>query len=68
VGVTGAISLYNRNHHVGIIHRRKIVYIMFDPEALEWVVADEDGRQLSRQSATKISREDIMGLTVTHRR
>jgi hypothetical protein len=40
---------------------------MFDPEVREWIVADEEGRQLGRQAATKISREDIPGWTVTHR-
>lgn len=40
---------------------------MFDPGVREWILADEEGRQLGRQAATKISREDIMGLTVTHR-
>jgi hypothetical protein len=64
---TGTISLYNRNHYVGIIHKRKTVYVMFDPVVREWIFADEEGRQLGRQAATKISREDIMGLTVTHR-
>jgi hypothetical protein len=64
---TGSISLYNRNHYIGSIHKRKTVYVMFDPEVLEWAVADEEGRQVSRQAATKISREDIMVLTVTHR-
>jgi hypothetical protein len=64
---TGTISLYNRNHYVGIIHKRKTVYVMFDPGVREWIFADEEGRQLGRQAATRISREDIMGLTVTHR-
>jgi hypothetical protein len=64
---TGTISLCNRKHYVGIIHKRKTVYVMFDPGVREWIFADEEGRQLGRQAATKISREDIMGLTVTHR-
>jgi hypothetical protein len=64
---TGTISLYNRNHYVGIIHKRKTVYVMFDPGVHEWIFADEEGRQLGRQPATRISREDIMGLSVTHR-
>jgi hypothetical protein len=68
VDMKGSISLYNRNHYVGVIHKRKSIWIMFDPESYEWVFADEEGRQLSRQSATKINRETIMGLTVTHRR
>jgi len=67
VDATGTISLYNRRHYIGTIHKRKVVYVMFDPEAYEWLVADEEGRQLSRQPATRISREDIMGLTVSLR-
>ncbi len=64
---TGTISLYNRNHYVGIVHKRKSAYVMFDPRVREWVFADEEGRQLGRQAATKISRENITGLTVTYR-
>jgi hypothetical protein len=40
---------------------------LFDPETQGWVVSNEKGRQLGRQAATKISRENIMSLTVTHR-
>jgi hypothetical protein len=65
---TGAISLYNRNYYIGVIHKRKNVYVMFDPGTCEWVVADEEGRQLSRQASREISRESILGLSVTHRR
>ena len=67
VDSAGAISLYNRRHYIGKLHKTKFVYIMFDPEAHEWIVADEEGRQLSRQPATWISREAIMGLTVSLR-
>ncbi len=44
-----------------------MVNMMFDPGVREWIFADEEGCQLDRQAATKISREDIVGLTVTHR-
>jgi hypothetical protein len=67
VDASGRISLYNRNHYVGSIHKRKDVYVMFDPETYEWVVADNEGRQLSRQPANHINREDIMKLTVSIR-
>jgi hypothetical protein len=67
VDSSGTISLYNRRHYVGTIHKLKVVYVMFDPETQEWIVADEEGRQLSRQPAPWISREDIMGLTVSIR-
>jgi hypothetical protein len=67
VDSSGTISLHNRRHYIGVIHRKKYVYVMFDPETHEWIVADEEGRQLSRQPATRISREDIMNLTVSLR-
>jgi hypothetical protein len=47
----GLISLYNRNHYVGVIHRGKDVFVMFDPERREWIVADAAGRQLRREPA-----------------
>src|SRR5262249_44982433 len=64
---TGTISLYNRRHYIGTLNKRKTVYVMFDPETDEWVVADHEGRQLSRQPAAHINRENIMNLTVSLR-
>src|SRR5262249_46134681 len=40
---------------------------LFDLVVREWIVADEEGHQLGHQAATRISLEDITGLTVTHR-
>lgn len=68
VSRSGKISVYNRNYHIGILSAKKFVYLMFDPETIEWVVADEEGRQLSRKPAPEISPEAIQGLRVTHRR
>jgi hypothetical protein len=45
-----------------------MVHVMFDPVRVEWVFADETGRQLRSQPAPEISRESILGLKVTHRR
>jgi hypothetical protein len=67
VDSSGTISFYNRRHYIGTIHRKKDVYVMLDPETIEWVVADHEGRQLSRQPATHINREDITNLTVSLR-
>jgi hypothetical protein len=67
VDSSGTISFYNRRHYVGVIHKTKDVYVMFDPETFEWVVTDHEGRQLSRQPATHINCEDIMNLTVSLR-
>lgn len=68
VSRSGKISVYNKNYHVGIIHSNKVVYLTFDPETIEWVVSDAEGRQLSRKPSEVISRENILALRVAQRR
>jgi hypothetical protein len=68
VDQSGLVSLYNKGHYVGKIHQGKYVYVMYDPDLNEWVVADRDGRQLRRRPADQLSRERVMNLDVTHRR
>lgn len=68
VNSSGAVSVYNRNHYVGKIHIGKDIYVMFDPEAFEWIFVDGEGRQLRSRPAPEISRETIIGLEVTHHR
>jgi hypothetical protein len=68
VDQAGLVSLYNRGHYVGSLHRGKEVYVMYDPELNEWIFADHEGRQLRRQPAEELSPERVMNLEVTHRR
>jgi hypothetical protein len=68
VDKSGTVSVYNRTHYVGKCHAGKTVHVMFDPEALEWIFADEKGQQLRSRPAPEISRESVIGLKVTHRR
>ena len=63
----GMLSLYNRNHYVGTLHKGKGVYVMVDPVQCEWVVCDDAGRQLARWSATELAKDRILGLNVTYR-
>jgi hypothetical protein len=68
VDKSGTVSVYNRSRYVGVLHQGKIVHVMFDPMSIEWIFADESGRQLRSLPATEISRESIVRLEVTHRR
>jgi hypothetical protein len=68
VNTSGTVSIYNRNHYVSKKYAGETVHVMFDPEAIEWILADEKGQQLRSRPATEISREAIMGLAVTNRR
>lgn len=68
VDAKGQVSLYNRGHYVGQIHRGKEVYVMYDANRNEWVFADRDGHQLRSLPADRISLQSILDLNVTHRR
>jgi hypothetical protein len=64
---SGLVSLYNRGHYVGMIHKGKVVYIMYDPRDGEWVFTDREGRQLRRKVAEELTARRVMDLDVTHR-
>jgi hypothetical protein len=64
----GQISVYNRNHYVGVKHRQRQVQLMFNGEACQWVVADDHGQILKEMAAEELNAERILTLEVTHRR
>ena len=63
----GMISLYNRNHYVGTLHKGKSVFVMVDPGVCEWIAADEQERQLRRWPAVELEAPRIRNLDVTQR-
>jgi hypothetical protein len=67
VDKNGDVSLYHRPHYVGCKHRGKDVWVMVDPERVEWVFADEQGRQLRVQPAEELTSQRIRSLTVSRR-
>jgi hypothetical protein len=64
----GQISIYNRNHYVGVKHRQRQVEVMFDGETCHWVIADEHGHILKEVVAEELRAERILALEVTCRR
>jgi hypothetical protein len=68
VDSTGQVSLYSRGHYVGVVHRRKEVHVMYDPNRNEWVISDRGGTQLRSLPADWLSPQSVMDLEVTHRR
>src|SRR5207253_640863 len=55
----GEISVYERDLYVGTRYAGRVVYVQFDPVAVEWVATDEHDGQLRRWPAPEISRERI---------
>jgi hypothetical protein len=68
VDQAGLISIYNRNYYVGKHQQSKIVSVMLDPLACQWVILDEEGHQLRSHPAEQLTRQRIVNLNVTHRR
>jgi hypothetical protein len=68
VDQNGDVSLYHRPHYVGIWHRAKRVYVMVDPQRVEWIFADDKGQQLRVQPAEELHAARIQSLTVANRR
>jgi hypothetical protein len=65
VGPHGHVSIYNRNYYVGVIHSRRTVQIMFDPDTLHWLVVTDNGQLLNRLPVKEISMKAIRTLAVT---
>ena len=68
VDQSGKVSIYNKGHYVGSLHRGKDVCVMYDPDSNEWMFADRDGRQLTRRPADQLSPDRVINLNVSHRR
>ena len=58
----GNISVYDRNMYVGVIHRRKAVQLLFDPQQRQWLICDDRGQQLRCKSAPEMEAEAIRAL------
>jgi hypothetical protein len=64
----GQISIYNRNHYVGVQQRQRQVWLMFNGEGCQWVIANEHGVILKEVAAEELRPQRILALEVTCRR
>jgi hypothetical protein len=67
VDKNGDVWLYHRSRYVGSMHQGKTVYVMVDPQRVEWLFVDDQGRQLRSQPAQELDAERIRSLTVGKR-
>lgn len=61
---SGKIGLYSGKLYVGTLHKRRRVYVQFDPERLEWIVSDPQGQQLRTVPATELKPHIIRTLAL----
>ena len=62
VSGSGHIAVYKQNYYVGGQYAGLSVYVQLDPDAVAWVIADENGCQLRVHAAKQISRAWILAL------
>jgi hypothetical protein len=60
----GSVSVYERDLYVGTRYAGQVVYVQFDPQAVEWVATDDQDRQLRRWPAPEIDRQRIRNLNI----
>lgn len=60
----GQVSLYHRLIRVSAEHSAQWVYVGMDPERIEWVIRDRQGREIRRRPAPEFTAEAICSLSV----
>lgn len=65
VDSSGKIGIYGGKLYVGVIHKRRSVYVQLDPERLEWVVSDARGQQLRTVTAKELTPHAVRTLKLT---
>lgn len=68
VSKIGQITLYGKAYRVGRKHAGEQVWLRYDPQTSEWVIASKDGTELIRHAAEQITTERICNLRVAHPR
>ena len=63
VGANGNVGVYDRVRYVGRQYAGQHVLVQYDPQAHDWLIADERGRELRRQAAPEICRVEIVKMT-----
>jgi hypothetical protein len=62
VSATGHVTVYDQGRYIGTQYRGQHVQVQYDPEAHEWLIADQESREIRRHKAPEISREKILTL------
>lgn len=68
IDAKGSVSIYNRNQYVAEALAGRWVFVRFDPQTIEWVILDDENRQLRTRPASELTPASILNMTVTHRR
>jgi hypothetical protein len=67
VSKRGQVSAYHRLIQVGQPYGENWVYLRMDPEKVEWVISDVQGKEIRRRPAPQFTAEAIVGLSVAQR-
>jgi hypothetical protein len=63
VGASGHVTVYDHGRYVGTQYAQQYVQVQYDPDRHQWIISDQEGRELRRHEAPEISREHIDKLT-----
>lgn len=64
VSKRGQVSVYHRLIQVGAEYGESWVYVQMDPQRVEWVISDVQGKEIRRRPAPQFTAEAIISLNV----
>jgi hypothetical protein len=68
VDATGHVTVYDHGRYVGKQYAQQYVQVQYDPDGHQWLISDQEGREIRRHVAPEISREEIFKLTFRKKR
>jgi hypothetical protein len=60
VSATGQVKVYDRSRYIGKPYVGQYVQMHYDPERHQWIVADQEGREIRHLDAPEINHEEIV--------
>lgn len=64
VDCSGKIGLYSAKLYVGTMHKGQKVYLQLDPDRIEWIVSDTQGRQIRAVPAEELKPHAVRTLNL----
>ena len=64
VDSSGKIGLYHDKVYVGVVLRGRQVIVQLDPQTTQWVVADAEGKELTRRGLTQFEAASLRDLSL----
>jgi hypothetical protein len=64
VSTAGHVGLYDHAYYVGRAYAGQAVYVQLNPDTVEWMISDAEGREVRKHAAQQITRARLLALNL----